>query len=175
MSRQGDVQAASPRGGPNILPTPTKQLHFRSLPDNTVVYRNLLINISQCMREHEPRPHLLRYVVKMTASNRDTENFKVAVRVRPPIPREVASGSTQVGDRFRHVTDICCDSLPCLSQCVEVDVARNTVVINKPVVRRRPSSRIGIDDFGELVRSDPSLVQSFTFDLVLGTRYTHVQ
>ena len=27
---------------------PTKQLHFRSLPDNTVVYSNLLINIPQC-------------------------------------------------------------------------------------------------------------------------------
>ena len=49
VSRQGDVQAANSRGGwetPYILPT--KQLHFRSLPDNTVVYSNLLINIPQC-------------------------------------------------------------------------------------------------------------------------------
>ena len=50
VSRQGEVQAASSRGGwetPYILP-PTKQLHFLSLPDSTVVYSNLLINIPQC-------------------------------------------------------------------------------------------------------------------------------
>ena len=56
-SRQGEVQAASSRGGvgktPYILSTsirqflPTKLLHFLSLPENTIVYRNILINIPQ--------------------------------------------------------------------------------------------------------------------------------
>jgi hypothetical protein len=83
-----------------------------------------------------------------------SENFKVAVRVRPLIARETASGTTQ---------------------CVEVDVTQNTVVISKPIVKKKPSSRIGIDDFGELIRSDPSQTQTFKFDVVLGSRYVTVQ
>ena len=54
MSRQADVQAASSVGKNAIHLAhqqsgfcPPKQLHFRSLPDNTVVYSNLLINIPQ--------------------------------------------------------------------------------------------------------------------------------
>ena len=57
------------------------------------------------------------------------------------------------------------------SQCVEVDATNKTVVVNKPSLNKRPVSRIGIEDFGELVRSDPNVIQSFTFDLVLSSRY----
>lgn len=56
-------------------------------------------------------------------------------------------------------------------QCVEVNVTQSTVVISKPIVQKKASSRIGIDDFGELVRSDPSLIRTFKFDVVLGLRY----
>ena len=54
-------------------------------------------------------------------------------------------------------------------QCVTVDVAHNTVFTNKPGNSKRSSSRIGIDDFGELIRSDPGQAQSYTYDIVLGT------
>jgi kinesin family protein 3/17 len=74
------------------------------------------------------------------------ENFKVAVRVRPRLPNEVASG---------------------FLQCVEADLVHNTVVANKPILKKA-SSRIGIDDFGEFVRPEPSQTQSFTYDVVLG-------
>ncbi|CAI8038052.1 Kinesin-like protein KIF3A [Geodia barretti] len=74
------------------------------------------------------------------------ENFKVAVRVRPRLPNEVPSG---------------------FLQCVEADLVHNTVVANKPILKKA-SSRIGIDDFGEFVRPEPSQTQSFTYDVVLG-------
>jgi hypothetical protein len=48
---------------------------------------------------------------------------------------------------------------------VEADLVHNTVVANKP---KKTSSRIGIDDFGEFVRPEPSQTQSFTYDIVLG-------
>ena len=50
---------------------------------------------------------------------------------------------------------------------MEADLAHNTVIASKPHTNRA-SSRIGFDDFGELVRPDPSQRQSFTFDIVLG-------
>ena len=75
VSRQGDVQAASMRRGlGNIIHfahqfLPTKQLHFRSLPDNTVVYSNLLINIPQCgIRENT---HTVTRMCSMIKSDLD--------------------------------------------------------------------------------------------------------
>ena len=53
--------------------------------------------------------------------------------------------------------------------CVEVDDEHKAVIITKPESRRR-SAQIGIDDFGELVRSDTNLTHNFFFDLVFGPR-----
>ncbi len=50
-------------------------------------------------------------------------------------------------------------------QCVEVNLEHKAVTLQKPESRRR-SSQIGIDDFGELVRSDPSQSSNFFFDIV---------
>ena len=54
-------------------------------------------------------------------------------------------------------------------QCVNVDVDHKAVVIEKPQSRRR-SNQIGIDDFGELVRSDTTHTHNFFFDIVFGPK-----
>lgn len=80
-----------------------------------------------------------------------SDNFKVAVRVRPKLHREVASGSTQ---------------------CVVVDSKLNNVIVSKPLIKGGAASRIGIEDFGELVRSDSSQLRSYTFDIVFDASST---
>ena len=58
------------------------------------------------------------------------------------------------------------------TQCVEVNEEHKAVTITKPESRKRPS-QIGIDDFGELVRSDVSQTHNFFYDLVFGPRLVH--
>ncbi len=60
---------------------------------------------------------------------------------------------------------IVCVLYDCMPQCVDVSLEHKAVSIQKPESRRR-SSQIGIDDFGELVRTDTSQTQNFFFDIV---------
>ena len=55
------------------------------------------------------------------------------------------------------------------AKCVDVDDEHKAVIITKPESRRK-ASHIGIDDFGELVRSDINLTHNFFFDRVFGPR-----
>lgn len=53
-----------------------------------------------------------------------------------------------------------------------VDSKLNNVIVSKPLIKGGAASRIGIEDFGELVRSDSSQLRSYTFDIVFDARYT---
>ena len=50
---------------------------------------------------------------------------------------------------------------------MEVNEEHKAVTITKPESRKR-SSQIGIDNFGELIRSDPSQTHDFFYNLVFG-------
>ena len=50
---------------------------------------------------------------------------------------------------------------------------QKSVVISKPESRRR-NSQIGIDDFGELVRTDTNQSHSFFYDIVFGPWYVKI-
>ncbi len=54
-------------------------------------------------------------------------------------------------------------------QCVLVSPEGNAVTVNKPESRRR-QSQIGIDDFGELVRSDTNNTHNFFYDIVFSPK-----
>ena len=56
-----------------------------------------------------------------------------------------------------------------LTQCLEVNDEGNAVIITKPESRKR-HSQIGIDDFGELVRSDTHSTHNFFYDIVFAPR-----
>ncbi|XP_064386094.1 uncharacterized protein LOC135334732 isoform X2 [Halichondria panicea] len=81
------------------------------------------------------------------------DNFRVAVRVRPLIAREIKSNT---------------------GECVLVSPEGNAVTVNKPESRRR-QSQIGIDDFGELVRSDTNNTHNFFYDIVFSPNSTQDQ
>lgn len=81
------------------------------------------------------------------------ENFKVIVRVRPCLPHEERANA---------------------KQCVSVDEDHGMVTIKKPDSRTRTSTSnqlIGIDDFGELIKSDPTIKHDFNFDIIFNPRY----
>lgn len=81
------------------------------------------------------------------------DNFKVIVRVRPCLPHEERANA---------------------KHCVNVNVDHGVVTIKKPDSRRRTntsSQLIGIDDFGELVKSDPTIKHDFNFDIIFSPRY----
>lgn len=81
------------------------------------------------------------------------ENFKVIVRVRPCLPHEERANA-------RH--------------CVSVDEEHGVVTIKKVADSRTRSSMsnhlIGIDGFGELIKSDPTVKHDFNFDIIFGPR-----
>ena len=52
---------------------------------------------------------------------------------------------------------------------MEVNEDHKAVTITKPESRKR-APQIGIDDFGELIRSDVSQAHNFFYDLVFGPR-----
>ncbi len=54
-------------------------------------------------------------------------------------------------------------------QCVLVSPEGNAVTVNKPESRRR-QSQIGIDDFGELVRTDTNNTHNFFYDIVFSPK-----
>ena len=53
---------------------------------------------------------------------------------------------------------------------MEVDSKVNNVIVSKPLTKGGAASRIGIEDFGELVRSDLSQLKCYTFDIVFDAR-----
>lgn len=81
------------------------------------------------------------------------DNFKVIVRVRPCLPHEERANA---------------------KHCVSVDEDHGVVTIKKPDSRSRSSMSnqlIGIDDFGELIKSDPIVKHDFNFDIIFSPRY----
>lgn len=61
-----------------------------------------------------------------------------------------------------------------LLQCIHVELEHKAVVIAKPEPRRKQSSQIDINSFGDIVRTETPQSQNFFFDLVFGPRYiTH--
>ena len=81
------------------------------------------------------------------------DNFKVIVRVRPCLPHEERANA---------------------KHCVSVDEDHGVVTVKKPDSRSRSSMSnhlIGIDDFGELVKSDPTVKHDFNFDIIFSPRY----
>lgn len=90
------------------------------------------------------------------------------------------SGGAKKGDNFKVVVRV----RPCLSheeranakQCVSVDEDHGMVTIKKPDSRARTSMSnqlIGIDDFGELIKSDPTVKHDFSFDIIFNPRYQY--
>lgn len=82
-------------------------------------------------------------------ASKKSDSFKVAVRVRPPIQKEVQAKS---------------------AQCVEVDEGQRAVVIRKPETRRR-YSQSAIDGLG-VGRPTVSQQNNFFFDTVFGPSST---
>ena len=83
------------------------------------------------------------------------DNFKVVVRVRPCLPHEERVNA---------------------KQCVSVDEDHGMITIKKPDSRTRTSTSnqlIGIDDFGELIKSDPTIKHDFNFDIIFNPRYQY--
>ena len=54
---------------------------------------------------------------------------------------------------------------PCKIQCITIEDENNQITIARPEQRKR-QPRIGIEDFGELVRSDTSQTHNFFYDIV---------
>lgn len=94
------------------------------------------------------------------------------------IAKSGGGGGTKKGDNFKVIVRV----RPCLSHeeranakhCVSVDVEHGVVTIKKPDSQRRSNTSnhlIGIDGFGELIKSDPTAKHDFNFDIIFSPRY----